>query len=173
MDGWNRDEAQERAAWSRSGAAEWEFGGAAAQPSADDDDYLAAARHAQARRMGTLSIPVPDGDFDSFDFEAGSMEHDEQGGGAAAMAVPPPPSAGEIDGAIDAAMDAIGGGQLDAPPGVQPQWFPMRAPGDEEVEQQQQWFPARGSGDEGAQEFTPYPVPALAAEYARDDVNLC
>ena len=48
MEGWTREEAQQRAAWNRSCASEWEVEqGGATQPSADDDDYLKAARQAR------------------------------------------------------------------------------------------------------------------------------
>ena len=126
---WTREEAQQRAAWSRSGASEWEAGGAA-QPSADDDEYLRAAREAQSRRMGTLTIPVPDDDFDALDFEAAaSAEQDDEpqggGGGSATISVPVPSlPAGDGDGDSGAADGPLAA--ADAPPAEQ--WFPARRP---------------------------------------------
>jgi hypothetical protein len=120
MEGWNRDEAQQRAAWSRSGASEWEKTGAA-QPSADDDDYLKAARRAQSKRMGTLAIPVPAEDFDSLDFEAASEEQEERhqlNGGT--IPLPTPTGGGDVRGV--ATSDTT----LDTPP--LPQWYPPREP---------------------------------------------
>ncbi len=121
MEGWNRDEAQQRAAWSRSGASEWEEGGAA-QPSADDDDYLKAARQAQSKRMGTLAIPVPDDDFDSLDFEAAGEEQAEQHQ-LSEGAIPLPALVGRGEaGGVRTSDDTA----LEAPP--LPQWYPPREP---------------------------------------------
>eukprot|EP01043_Picozoa_sp_COSAG02_P035282 COSAG02_NODE_2516_length_8621_cov_3.609951_2_plen_286_part_00 len=120
MQGWNRDDAQQRAAWSRSGASEWENGGAA-QPSADDDDYLKAARRAQSKRMGTLAIPVPAEDFDSLDFEAaGEEQEDQHQHNEGAIPLP------TLEGGEDARGVAMGDTTLDAPP--LPQWYPPREP---------------------------------------------
>jgi hypothetical protein len=145
MEGWTRKEAQQRAAWNRSGASEWEVvQGGAAQPSADDDDYLKAARQARSKRMGTLSIPVPDEDFDGpFDFESaagGTNEQDEPQLQRSEAAIPLPTVASRVEdaavGTDDATQDAL----------PVPQWYPSREPADhsgEDTLPMPQWYPPR------------------------------
>ena len=120
MEGWNRDEAQQRAAWSRSGASEWEVGGAP-QPSADDDDYLKAARRAQSKRMETLAIPVPDEDFDSLNFEVPGEQEDLSEG---TIPLPTPSGGGESGGV--GTSDDVKVAAAETP--VVPQWYPPREP---------------------------------------------
>ena len=145
MERWTREEAQQRAAWSRSGASEWEIvQGGAAQPSADDDDYLKAARQARSKRIGTLSIPVPDEDFDAFDFESvagGVNEPDEPQLQHREAVVPLPPVAPGGEG-VAVGTDAT----LDSLHVAVPQWYPPREPvgkNGEDTLPVPQWYPPR------------------------------
>jgi hypothetical protein len=68
-------------------------------------NVMSEVRQAQARRVGTLQIPVPDGDFDDVDFEAPAPElaAGQQDGGRATSTglippMPPPSPTGREGG---------------------------------------------------------------------------